>query len=129
MKNIKVSSEIIENRDQLTEREKANLAAAILSLQATLPSFHADAHFIIQWDAKDRESSYLEVAGAKVNQMCKRSMYVRELSGGLVWNRHYSADCKNKNAGTTVPIYKLGISKVSKLGKLKCVTWSSQDAG
>lgn len=126
MRNIKVSSEIIENRDQLTEREKANLAAAILNLQATLPSLHADAQFIIQWDAKDRESSYLEVAGVKVNQTCKRSMYVRELSGRPIWDRHYSAGCRHKNAGTTVSIYKLGISKVSKLGKLKCATWSKR---
>jgi len=124
MNNVNISTEISENWKYLTEREKANLAAAILNLQATMPSFCHDANFIIQWDAKDRESGFEEVSGNGRDQYPRRALYVREVTGRKVWIRNYSSVCKNPNAGKSVPIYKLGISKVSKLGSTDCVEWA-----
>lgn len=125
MKNIIISTEISENWKYLTEREKANLAAAILNLQTTLPSFYHNAKFVIQWDAKDRESAFEEVTGNGKDRYPKRALYVREVTGKKVWVRNYSSNCKNPNAGKSVPIYKLGISKVSKLGSTDCVEWAN----
>jgi len=120
-KNIVFSDEVINNRHMLRPTEQQNLTRALLEFEATLPAHLASCHFVVQWDAKNRESTFDEVAGKGVNDVAKRSLFVREVSGKEVFARTYQS---GKRKGQTITRSKMGIDKVSRIGNSKVLSWA-----
>jgi len=119
--NIVFSDEVINNRHKLRPNEQQNLTRALLEFEATLPAHLANCRFVVQWDAKNRESTFQEVAGPGVNDTCKRSLFLRETSGKEVFVRTYQS---GKRKGQTITRSKMGIDKISRIGNSKVLSWA-----